>query len=151
MTARLNALALAAFAALPLAACTAQTGETDPATAAASASAAASEVPAARVIGEPVRCIQTSRIRNTRVHSDEVIDFEMAGGPDYRVTLPHSCPGLGFEKRFAYKTSIGQLCSTDIITVLRTGGIHGPSCGLSEFVPIELVPEGETPASQPTP
>ncbi len=141
MTAR--STALAALAALPLVACTAQTGETDPATAA----AAATEVPAVRVVGEPVTCVQTSRIRNTLVRSDEIIDFEMLGGPDYRVTLPQGCPGLGFEKRFAYKTSIGQLCSTDIITVLRVGGIHGPSCGLGKFVPVELVPEGETPAT----
>ncbi len=63
------------------------------------------------------------------------------------MTLPNGCPGLGFEERFAYKTTIGQLCSTDIITVLRTGGINGPSCGLGEFVPVELVPEGETPAT----
>jgi hypothetical protein len=60
----------------------------------------------------------------------------------YRNTLPYSCPQLGFEERFLYKTSLSQLCSTDIITVLTSGGpdlSRGASCGLGQFQPVELV------------
>ena len=42
---------------------------------------------------------------------------------------------LGFEQAFSYRTSITQLCSVDIITVIDRGapGIAGPSCGLGQF------------------
>ena len=131
------AFPLSLCAALALAGCAAQAQQEE---AAGGASAAAT--PAGRVVGEPVNCIQTSRIRNTAVHGDEIIDFEMLGGPTYRVTLPNRCPSLGFEKRFAYATTIGQLCSTDIIYVLYSDGQRGAGCGLGQFLPIELPPRG---------
>ncbi len=97
-------------------------------------------VPVAKPIGEPVSCVQISRISSTRVHGDSTIDFHMNGRKVYRNTLPMSCPGLGFEERFFYKTSIGQLCSVDIITVLQSPGLsRGASCGLGKFQPVEIV------------
>jgi hypothetical protein len=110
-----------------LAACTAQADRTEEIRA-----------PAAVAVGEPVSCIETSLISTTRVHDDRTIDFEMRGSRLYRNTLPYRCSGLGFEERFGYKTTIGRLCSTDTITVLQSGGINGPTCGLGEFVPIRL-------------
>ena len=86
---------------------------------------------------KPVDCVQLNRIRDTDVRSDSVIDFHMRDGKIYRNTLPNSCPQLGFEERFAYKTSLNQLCSVDIITVLTTAGpsglSRGASCGLGKF------------------
>lgn len=85
---------------------------------------------------KPLECIHLRQIRDTKVRSDSVIDFNMLGGKVYRNTLPHSCPQLGFEERFSYKTSLSQLCSTDIITVLTTAGpgiSSGASCGLGQF------------------
>ena len=97
-------------------------------------------VPEATLDGKPVSCVQTINIRNTSVHGDSVIDFHMNNGKVYRNTLPMSCPSLGFEERFLYKTSIGQLCSVDIITVLQSPGLsQGPSCGLGEFQPVKIV------------
>ena len=65
----------------------------------------------------------------------------MTGGRVYRNVLPNGCPTLGSEERFAYETSIGQLCSVDIITVLRAPGLsRGPSCGLGNFQPIDAGP-----------
>jgi hypothetical protein len=97
-------------------------------------------VPLAEPDGKPVSCVQLSQIRSTSVHGDSTIDFHMAGGKVYRNTLPMSCPSLGFEERFAYKTSLSQLCSVDIITVLQSPGISpGPSCGLGEFQPVKLI------------
>jgi hypothetical protein len=90
--------------------------------------------------GKPESCIQLNRIRESRVRSDQVIDFEMNGGKVYRNTLDYSCPSLGFEKRFAYETSLSKLCSTDVITVLQSTGItRGASCGLGPFQPVKLV------------
>lgn len=96
-------------------------------------------IPEATPIGKAVSCVPLQSIRSTRVHGDRTIDFHMGGGKVYRNTLPNSCPGLGFEERFSYKTSLSQLCSVDIITVLQSPGLNqGASCGLGEFQPIEL-------------
>jgi hypothetical protein len=72
------------------------------------------------------------------VRSDQVIDFELVGGDVLRNELPYRCPQLGFERAFSYSTSITQLCSTDIITVIVQGGgpMRGASCGLGQFTPI---------------
>lgn len=118
---------LAAAAALPLAACTAQMGD-----------AGRGDVPAATVVGEPVSCIQTARIQSSRVHDDRTIDFHMAGGTVYRNTLSNRCPSLGFEQRFSHRTSTTQLCNVDVITVLYSDGRPGVSCGLGQFVPVQL-------------
>jgi hypothetical protein len=96
-------------------------------------------VPEATPDGKAVSCVQLSNIRSTSVHGDSVIDFHMNNRKVYRNTLPYSCPSLGFEERFLYKTSIGQLCSVDIITVLQSPGLsQGASCGLGKFQPVTL-------------
>ena len=98
-------------------------------------------IPAATPSGKPLSCIPITQIRETRVYGDKTIDFHMSGGKVYRNTLPYDCNSLGFEERFSYKTSISQLCSTDIITVLRTPiSSSGPSCGLGQFQPVMLAP-----------
>ena len=91
-------------------------------------------------VDEPRSCVQTTRIRQTRVLSDQVIDFEMVGGGRLRISLPVPCPRLGFAERFSYRTTISQLCSGDIITVLQQPGLSaGPSCGLGQFQPVQPV------------
>ena len=101
-------------------------------------SAPQSRAPAIEALGPAVRCIQTSRINDTRVHDDQTIDFHLLGGDVYRNTLPNRCPSLGFEERFAYSTSIGQLCSVDVITELYSDGTRGAGCGLGEFLPVRI-------------
>ena len=99
------------------------------------------EIPAATPDGPAVNCLQTTRIRETRVRSNDIIDFYTLGGKVYRNTLPSSCPSLGFEEKFAYSTSTSQLCNVDIITVLQSGGpglMRGASCGLGKFQPVQL-------------
>jgi len=92
--------------------------------------------------GPAVDCVQLRSIRNTRVRDDRTIDFYMNGGKVFRNTLPYACPGLGFEERFSYATSLSQLCSVDIITVLRTPPTpQGASCGLGKFQPITGAPK----------
>lgn len=93
-------------------------------------------VPPATPTGEPVSCISTVGMRSD-VRSDRVIDFTVAGRT-YRNTLPQGCPGLGFERGFAYRLLQPRLCDVDIITVLQSPGLSaGPSCGLGKFQPIE--------------
>ena len=93
-----------------------------------------------RAIGEPKSCVTISQIRSTKVIDSRTIDFRMAGGKTYRNTLPQSCPGLKFEERFSYRTSINQLCSVDIVHVLHDQGgrlYEGAGCGLGKFQEIE--------------
>lgn len=99
------------------------------------------EMPVATTTGAAVDCITISQIRESRVRSDTVIDFRTGGNKWYRNTLPNSCPSLGFEERFSYRTSLNQLCAVDTIAVLQTFGGHlqeGPRCGLGKFQPVEL-------------
>jgi hypothetical protein len=103
----------------------------------------AEAIAAAKPAGAPVDCVSLSQISETRVRNDQIIDFYMRGGKVYRNTLPNSCPQLGFEESFSYKTSPSQLCSSDIITVLQhMGGLRqGASCGLGTFQPVTGVPK----------
>jgi hypothetical protein len=95
-------------------------------------------------VGEPINCVQITQIRSTQILNNRTIDFKMAGGKVYRNTLPSSCPGLVFEDRFSYRTSLSRLCSVDIIRVLQNTGGHleeGAGCGLGKFQPVEKVPK----------
>ena len=97
------------------------------------------EAPVATPAGEAKSCIPITSIRQSLVRNDRIIDFRVTGNRYYRVTLPQGCPGLGFERRFSYETSLSQLCSTDIITVLYTAPVmRGASCGLAPFQPVTL-------------
>ena len=87
-----------------------------------------------------MNCIPIVSIDQSLVRSDQVIDFVMRGRSQvYRVTLDQPCPQLGFEQRFAYQTSLSELCSSDIITVFtETPPMRGASCGLARFQPVSL-------------
>ena len=99
------------------------------------------DVPAARPIGKAQSCIPIAQISESRVRDDWTIDFRMAGRKWYRNTLPYRCSSLGFERAFSYSTSLSQLCSTDIITVIQSNApqMMRGSCGLGPFQPVELV------------
>lgn len=109
------------------------------------ASAEDDAVPSTATDEEPQNCVSLHAIRNTRVLDDRTILFEMAGHKTLLNRLPHRCPQLGFEKRFAYRTSLSQLCNTDIITVITSFG-RGASCGLGMFETyVEPEPDAEKP------
>lgn len=99
--------------------------------------AATTTVAPAKVSPVAQSCVQLNRIREARVVDDRTIDFYLSNREVLRNTLPNSCPQLGFERAFSYSTSISQLCSVDIITVIIQGGgpARGASCGLGPFVP----------------
>ena len=102
--------------------------------------------PPVRVLGEAQSCVRIAQIRNTRVRSDQVIDFELTGGKVYRNVLNSRCPRLGFERAFTYNTSLNRLCKPEIIYTLeqRAGSIErGAGCGLGEFVPVEYLASDE--------
>ncbi len=112
---------------IPLAACQQQV-----------ASAPASTAPAVVALGPAERCIRVRNISSTQVQDDHTIDFKMLNGTTYRNTLPGRCSSLGFEERFGYTVSTGQLCSVDVIHVLYSDGTRGAGCGLGEFLPVQI-------------
>lgn len=107
---------------------------------ASSASARNARVTPATQIGAPRDCVNIQDIRESRVLSDNVIDFHLNNGTVLRNTLPHGCPQLGVERAFSYQTSLSRLCNVDIITVYRQGSgpNNGASCGLGVFQPVKL-------------
>lgn len=105
-------------------------------------SAPVNAVPGARVVGEPVNCLSLTSYRETRIRDDRTIDFIGTGGRVWRNTLPFSCPGLRANDAFSHEATNSQICNVDVIRVLYQGGGPrlGPSCGLGQFVPVELAP-----------
>lgn len=89
---------------------------------------------------KPVHCLSLNRIKSTEVLGDSHILFRMVDGKNYVNVLNHACPGLKRNKTIMYRTSIGQLCDLDILTVLDDVGfgfMPGASCGLGNFRPID--------------
>jgi hypothetical protein len=89
---------------------------------------------------EAERCVRVSRIRRTKVIDDQNIAFYMRNRDVYINSLPRRCPQLANEDRFAYTARGGQLCSTDVITVLQqfAGRLEaGFTCRLGEYVPTD--------------
>ena len=91
--------------------------------------------------GKVIRCISLNRIQSSRVLDDQTVFFKMRGRKHYVNRLKYKCPSLKREERFMYKTSIGQLCNIDIITVLDSFGRQWGSCGLGKFEEMKLKPK----------
>ena len=103
------------------------------------AAPASDQVPAATPAGDPVNCLSVSQVRDTIVRDARTIDFVTRGGKVYRNTLDSGrCPGLAAERRFLHRSSTGQYCSVDTITVLYSPLERGASCGLGKFQPVRL-------------
>jgi len=100
------------------------------------AAADAWSVATATVTGPPVSCIDRAGITGTRILDARTIDFVMGDGQLLRNRLPNVCPRLTRDGRFVYRTSLGRLCSTDLITLVQADGEAGQSCGLGLFQPI---------------
>lgn len=98
----------------------------------------ASTSPQAAEGDEPVSCIGLSSIRRTEIIDDKNIAFFMRNGDVYLNRLDRACVGLRRDQPFSYRTSIGQLCNVDVITVLEDYGLgltRGAACGLGMFEP----------------
>ena len=89
---------------------------------------------------KPVNCIPLSRIESTQAIDDQTILFYMRGGDIYVNQLSNRAFGLARNRPFMYKSSTGQLCNHDIITVLEPlgfGYMQGAWAGLGKFVPTD--------------
>lgn len=89
---------------------------------------------------DATHCVRISDIEDIDVVNDRTLVFRMRTGKSYRNDLPRVCPGLSRDDTLMYRSSIGQLCDIDIVTVLDDWGFGfspGVSCGLGMFSPID--------------
>lgn len=84
-------------------------------------------------------CVRISEIEKIDIVDSETLIFRLRRGKVYRNDLPHRCPGLRPNDTLMYRSSVGRLCSVDVVTVLEDWGFGyapGASCGLGMFEPI---------------
>ncbi|GHF29967.1 hypothetical protein GCM10017044_26610 [Kordiimonas sediminis] len=91
--------------------------------------------------GKEKSCIPLRGLRSQTVIDEKTIFFEAPGGRGYMNKMDNRCPRLVFEERFSFKTSLNQLCSLDIITVLDSFGREWGSCGLGKFEEMKRIPK----------
>lgn len=83
--------------------------------------------------GEMKRCLNPTRIRQSRVVDDNHIIFEISSRKVYLMTLPRKCPRLGFHRAIKYDVRGGSICKSDLFEVFDSMGIRGPNCSFGEF------------------
>jgi hypothetical protein len=84
-------------------------------------------------------CVRISEIDKIDIVDSDTLIFRLRRGKVYRNELPHRCPGLRPDDTLMYRSSVGRLCSIDVVTVLEDWGFGyapGASCGLGMFEPI---------------
>jgi hypothetical protein len=84
-------------------------------------------------------CVRINDIDAIDIVDADTLIFRMRGDKVYRNELPHRCPGLRPHDTLMYRSSVGRLCSVDVVTVLEDWGFGfapGASCGLGMFEPI---------------
>lgn len=71
-----------------------------------------------------VRCIDITRMQSSKVVDNQTIILKMRGGPDYKMTLAHRCPGLKMQQTWRHDAkSLAKLCEVDTIEVpVNTAG-----------------------------
>lgn len=88
-------------------------------------------------LGEEKMCLDTVRIKESRILDDQTILFEMRGSAFYINRLPVPCHGLRIGGGFSYSSSIAKLCSQDSIKVISRGSEPTTTCMLGDFVKVE--------------
>lgn len=88
---------------------------------------------------EATHCVRVQSIDRIDIVDSDTLVFRMRGDEVYRNELPYNCPGLQQGDTLMYRTTAGQVCDLDIVTVLEDWGFGfapGASCGLGIFHPI---------------
>lgn len=88
---------------------------------------------------DATHCVRVQSIDQIDIVDSDTMVFRLRGDNVYRNELPYNCPGLRPGDTLMYRTTVGQLCDIDVITVLEDWGfgfVPGASCGLGMFHPI---------------
>ena len=90
-----------------------------------------------RVEGPTVACVNLRNLGGNRTVGDAIV----FGGGQRRIYVNHppgGCPDLRAGRSLRLRTTIGQLCRGDIVTVVDqlTDTVYG-GCGLGDFTPYD--------------
>ena len=87
--------------------------------------------------GETTDCLRLVSIQSTEILNDRQILFKVAGGA--WLQEPKNCSTLRKHYALSYKTSMSQLCTTDIITLIdaSTPESFVGSCSFEPFQKLE--------------
>lgn len=94
--------------------------------------------------GKTEVCVPMRSLRQSIILDNRTIFFESTGRRGFMNRLPHECPGLLREQRFAYSNSFGSLCRAEIITILDSFGRTWGSCGLGDFEEYSKKPKADS-------
>lgn len=133
----LTALATGAMALAPVAAQAAQSSEkTAESTEMSKGEKKLAKALEGRVAGEPVRCIQLSRVQSSTIYDDTAIVYRI--GRTLYVNRPDSgANSLHSSDIMVTKTTMNQLCSIDTVELRDPTGFMRGVVFLGEFVPYE--------------
>lgn len=83
--------------------------------------------------GETKRCVNPTRLSESRILDDTHILFRVSPNKAYLNTLPRKCRSLKFNQAISYTVRGSQLCSRDFFRVIDSNMIPGASCSFGEF------------------
>jgi hypothetical protein len=92
------------------------------------------ETKAEKYLGAKEMCLETVRIKDTRILDDQTILFGMRDNTFYINRLVVPSPGLRIAGGFSYETSIAKLCKQDIIKVVSPSSAPSNTALLGEFI-----------------
>ncbi|HVI99745.1 MAG TPA: hypothetical protein VM657_11850 [Sphingomonas sp.] len=85
--------------------------------------------------GEPVTCIDQTRVHNVHKFAGAII-YEYSPREKYRNNVSDGCFGLSRGDIIVTRTPTSQLCRGDIIKTVSPGSrMPSGSCGLGDFIP----------------
>ena len=87
--------------------------------------------------GKPVACVRLNRIGSTRIVDETAVIYKQSSRLWY-VNQPDGgrCALLKPRRTLITRTSSGQLCGNDLVTIAEPGSpITYGACGLGQFVP----------------
>lgn len=87
-------------------------------------------------VGERQQCIQTGWIDQTVVIDNRTILVEMKGQGYKRIDLANNCSGLKLQGGFSYSTSTNDLCTSNTLRVVESGGA-GSTCVIRDIITID--------------
>ncbi len=86
-------------------------------------------------VGDKQMCVALQSVDQTPVIDDSTILIKMKGGRDFkRIDLMSPCSGLKIQGGFSHETSTNDLCTSDPLRVLRSGG---SVCMIKQIVTID--------------
>lgn len=83
--------------------------------------------------GETKRCVNPSRLNESRVLDEGHILFRVSPKTAYLNTLPRQCRSLKFYQAIAYTVRGSQICANDFFRVIDRMMVPGASCSFGEF------------------